>query len=79
MDKVKLKENPDTEFVQDLWFKEDEVYSHIYNPEETVQTSIRLEFLDLPGIYHYSDEDFIEMMNVLANTQNFSYFAIEAI
>ncbi len=33
---MRLKEDPDTEFVSDIWFKKKDIHKQIMNPEENV-------------------------------------------
>lgn len=41
----------------ELWFKEEDFYKTIMDKDQ-METRIKCEFIDLPGIYHYLDPDF---------------------
>jgi len=41
----------------ELWFKEEEFKNTIMR-EKPIETRIKCEFIDLPGIYHYQDGEF---------------------
>jgi hypothetical protein len=46
----------------------------IFDDEETATTSIKLEFLDIPGFYHYLDGKYKDLFNQLSTTDQFDYF-----
>ena len=43
--------------IQDLWFDEQAFKAQILG-KNTIETRIKCEILDMPGIYHMQDEDF---------------------
>lgn len=47
--------------------------------EVPIEPSIRTEIIDLPGVYHYTDDEFIQMFDSLANTEKIEFFNIKAI
>jgi hypothetical protein len=40
-----------------LWFKEDDFRNKLMR-SRPIESRIRCEFLDLPGVYHYLDDEF---------------------
>lgn len=40
---------------------------------------LKCEFVDIPYIYHYKDEDFYNFFDSLAETDEFDYFKIKCI
>ena len=41
----------------ELWFKEEDFYKTIMD-SNSLETRIKCEFMDMPGVYHYLDKDF---------------------
>ena len=42
--------------------------------KKPVETRIKLEFIDLPGVYHFQDKNFEDFFEALANTSNLDFF-----
>lgn len=56
IDKGNLKEDVNDILVSRLNFAKQEIEDKIMDENETITTNIKLEFIDLPGTYHYLDE-----------------------
>jgi len=41
---------------------------------DNMETRIKCEIIDLPGVYHYLDPDFQSFFDMLAITENLDYF-----
>lgn len=46
---------------------------------ETTGGSIKVEMLDMPGVYHFEDLDFEKLMKALSNSESFAFFESKAI
>ena len=73
-----MKSNHSGIISSDLWFKDDEFRSEIMG-NNVVEESVKCEFLDIPGVYHYLDDEFSEVFDALANTSKFEIFNLKAI
>ena len=47
--------------------------------QKPVETRIRMEFIDIPGVYHFLDKDSDPFFDALAATSNLEYFKKKAI
>lgn len=52
-----MKENSLGIITSELWFEEKDFKDKLMM-EKPVETRIRCEMIDMPGIYHYLDKDF---------------------
>jgi hypothetical protein len=44
-----------------------------------VETRIKCEFLDLPGVYHFLDGEFQQIFEALAETGNMAFFDLKSV
>ena len=44
-----------------------------------VGTTIKIEMLDMPGIYHYLDKDFVKAFKALNDLQGYQFFQNKAV
>ncbi|CDW71088.1 wd-40 repeat protein [Stylonychia lemnae] len=68
-----LKKDISGIITSELWFKEEDFFKQIMD-RENMETRIKCEFIDLPGVYHYLDPDFQSFFDQLAITENLDYF-----
>lgn len=47
--------------------------------KKPVETRIKCEFLDMPSVYHFNDDQFDNLFDSLANTDNILFFEKKAI
>ena len=64
--------------IQDLWFDEQAFKAQILG-KNTIETRIKCEILDMPGIYHMQDEDFQQLFESLAETDQSEIFNRRAV
>ena len=57
----------------ELWFKEEDLHERLFRVKP-IETRIKCEFIDLPGVYHYLDDEFLELFESLAETDNIELF-----
>ena len=59
-----------------LWFDEEKFKHEMFlqTKNKIVESRINCEMLDMPGIYHYLDQDFQEFFNQLATTETLGLF-----
>lgn len=50
-----------------------------FNQPDQDKYSIKLEFLDMPGIYHFMNKNFSEFFDELTNTEGYDYYNNKAI
>jgi hypothetical protein len=62
----------------ELWFNYEQLDSKAFQ-RTGVERRIKCEFLDMPFIYHYKDENFGPLFSSLAVTQNFDFFKLVSI
>eukprot|EP00347_Sterkiella_histriomuscorum_P013502 403364473 len=81
LDKGLLVDDYPTEIVAQLWFEQKTIESQVFEVqnENKVTTSIKLQFIDLPGVYHYLDPNFQDFFKALAETTHYEYFMNKAI
>eukprot|EP00347_Sterkiella_histriomuscorum_P018629 403344788 len=73
-----LKEDMTGLVTTELWFREEDFYQTVMDKDQ-METRIKCEFIDLPGIYHYLDSDFQSFFDQLAITNNLDFFNSKAI
>jgi hypothetical protein len=56
-DKGGLKRDMTGIVTSELWFKEEDFYKTIMD-KNVIESRIKCEFIDMPGVYHYLDKDF---------------------
>ncbi|CDW83468.1 wd-40 repeat protein [Stylonychia lemnae] len=79
-DRGLLKEDYPSVLPAKIWYREEEINEQIfYKDNLKVMSSVRLDFIDLPGLYHYLDPNFKAFIHELADTTNFEYFTIPSI
>ncbi|CDW71666.1 wd-40 repeat protein [Stylonychia lemnae] len=59
--------------IEDLWFNEESFKKQIFS-NETIESRIKCEILDIPGIYHMKDENFYDFFKQLSETAYSDYF-----
>jgi hypothetical protein len=76
-----LKERFPEIIVGEIWFQTKDITGQLFAKEEDkrVETSIKLEYLDLYGIYHYTDSHFNEIFYELSETKRLDFFNNRAI
>ncbi|CDW72553.1 wd-40 repeat protein [Stylonychia lemnae] len=75
-----LKHNYPQVFPSKIWYRDQEINQVLFHQNLLkVRTHVRLDFIDLPGIYHYQDPNFEKFIHQLAETKNFEYFTIPSI
>ena len=47
--------------------------------DKPVETRIKCEFLDLPGVYHFLDGEFQEFFGALGETENMDFFNLKSV
>lgn len=62
----------------ELWFKQKDIEDAIMRPKP-IENRIKVEFIDLPGVYHYLDEEFGQVFEELAKTDSIEFFNIKSI
>jgi hypothetical protein len=65
--------------VSGVKINQEEVEKQIFTNEHSIITSIKLQFLDLPGFYHYLDDGFKDFFEQLASIDDFAFFSNKAI
>lgn len=58
IDKGSLKEDVNDIIVSRLQFERGEIDRQIFDEEEACVVNVKMEFLDIPGFYHYNDAEF---------------------
>ncbi|CDW84989.1 wd-40 repeat protein [Stylonychia lemnae] len=64
--------------VSQLWFDQNTLQEKIMKPKP-IENRILCEILDMPGIYHQNDKDFLKFYQSLASTDEPDYFNKKAI
>lgn len=60
-----IKEETDGMAPFELWFEEKEFRAALFDPYQ-IETRIKCEVLDLPGVYHYLDGEFNQVFDALS-------------
>lgn len=68
-----MKEDVPGVITSELWFKDQEFAKTVMD-KNALETRIKCEFMDMPGVYHYLDEDFQSFFDELAITEQLDYF-----
>jgi len=50
-----------------------------FNQPNTDKFSIKLEFLDMPGIYHFMNKNFEDFFEEVTDTEGYDYYNNKAI
>ena len=61
-----------------LWYDENEVKDKLMT-KKPVETRIRMEFIDIPGVYHFLDKGFNGFFDALAGTDDLEFFSKKAV
>lgn len=62
----------------ELWFKQKDIEDAIMRPKP-IENRIKVEFIDLPGVYHYCDDEFGQVFEELAKTDKIEFFNLKVI
>ena len=59
-----------------IWLEEAQFKKEMVSEKsaEGIESRIKVEILDMPGIYHYHDEDFQDFFDQLAETEVLGFF-----
>jgi hypothetical protein len=73
-----LKEDSSGIITCPLWYDEKDVKNKLMQ-KKPVETRIRLEFIDMPNVYHFLDKDSDPFFDALAATENLEFFGKKVI
>lgn len=63
----------------DLFYDTTEVKNQMTEVSDAIEASVVAKFVDMPGVYHYLDKDFVPLFEELSTTENYEYFATSAL
>jgi hypothetical protein len=72
--KLSLNEDFDSVVESELWFNQEEFENKVESADAKFEKNVKLQFIDVPAIYHQLDPQFQKLFDALAEHEDYSLY-----